>query len=194
LERNLHDGAQQQLVALMVQLRLADSMVGKDSEKEHELLTRLQSETNEALDNLRDLARGIYPPLLADKGLAAALEAQARKVSVPVSVDPDGVGRYPQEIEAAVYFCCLEALQNVGKYAGASRASIRLFANDRNLTFEVEDDGVGFDPSSTGYGTGLQGIADRLAALGGSFEVRSTPGLGTTLVGRVPAKLRGYGT
>jgi signal transduction histidine kinase len=185
IERNLHDGAQQQLVALMVQLRLADSLVGNDPEKEHELLARLRSETNDALENLRDLARGIYPPLLADRGLAAALEAQVRKVTVPVSVDANGVGRYPQEIEAAVYFCCLEALQNVGKYAGASRASIRLLAHDHTLSFEVEDDGGGFDPTTTGFGTGLRGMADRLDAIGGRLEVHSTPGEGTTVTGRI---------
>ena len=110
------------------------------------------------------------PPLLADKGLAEALEAQARKVPIPVSIDADSVGRYPHEIEAAVYFCCLEALQNVAKYAGASTVGIRLDADDALLRFEVHDDGAGFDPASTGYGTGLQGMADRLAAVGGSLE------------------------
>jgi signal transduction histidine kinase len=186
LERNLHDGAQQQLVALAVKLRLAEQLASKDPAKAEQMLAALQSDTQDALENLRDLARGIYPPLLADKGLAAALEGQARKAPLPVEVSADGAGRYPQETEAAVYFSCLEALQNVAKYAEATRAEIRLAQRDGRLTFEVEDDGAGFDTASTGYGTGLQGIADRLDAIGGSVEVRSQPGHGTTVAGSVP--------
>jgi signal transduction histidine kinase len=116
----------------------------------------LQAETNQALEELRDLARGIYPPLLADQGRAAALQAQARKLAVPVDVIADSVGRFPQEVEAAVYFSCLEALQNVAKYSSASRAVIRLATVGGELRFEVEDDGTGFDASTTNYGTGLQ--------------------------------------
>jgi signal transduction histidine kinase len=187
IERNLHDGAQQQLVSLAVQLRLAESMVGKNPEKEHELLTRLQSETSDALENLRDLARGIYPPLLAEMGLPPALQAQARKGVLPTTVQADGVGRYSQEIEAAVYFCCLEAMQNVAKYAVASTATVRLFVEDGDLWFEVADDGRGFDPSVTRFGTGLQGMADRLDAIGGTLRVESRPGEGTTVTGHIPA-------
>ncbi len=186
LERNIHDGAQQQLVAIQVKLRLADGMVERDPKKTHELLAELQQESNEALEDLRDLARGIYPPLLADKGLAAALEAQARKASVPVTVDPDGIGRFQPEVEAAVYFSCLEALQNVAKYAEANAAAIRLSNGSGELRFEISDDGRGFDPSATSYGTGLQGIADRLAALGGELVVTSAPGDGTAVAGRLP--------
>ena len=120
LERNIHDGAQQQLVALAVKLKLADGLVERDTTKAHELLAQIQDETHAALEDLRDLARGIYPPLLADKGLARALEAQARKAGLPVEVRADGVGRYPQDVEAAVYFSCLEAMQNIAKYAEAS--------------------------------------------------------------------------
>jgi signal transduction histidine kinase len=115
LERNIHDGAQQQLVALAVKLRLAEGTARKDPERTASMLSDLQTEANEALENLRDLARGIYPPLLADKGLPAALEAQARKSPVPVDVRADGVDRYPQEVESAIYFCTLEALQNIAK-------------------------------------------------------------------------------
>ena len=186
LERNLHDGAQQQLVALAVKVNLVDRMVDTDRSKGHEMLADIKTELGEALEDLRDLARGIYPPLLADKGLAVALEAQARKSSVPVSVEADRIGRWPQDIEAAMYFCCLETLQNIAKYAEASAAIIRLTNGAGTLMFEVTDDGRGFDPASTGYGTGLQGMADRLDALGGSLEVRSAPGQGTTVVGRVP--------
>jgi signal transduction histidine kinase len=188
IERNIHDGAQQQLVALAVKLKLADALVGKDEERTHAMLADLQTETNQALEDLRDLARGIYPPLLADKGLEAALESQARKSAVPVSVETDGIGRYPQEAEAAVYFSCLEALQNVAKYADASAATIRLEQSNGSLTFDVTDDGVGFDPAAATRGTGLQGIADRLAALGGTTEIRSAPGEGTTVSGILPAE------
>jgi signal transduction histidine kinase len=187
LERNLHDGAQQQLVALAVKLGLVERLVDRDASKARQMLAEAKGETGEALENLRDLARGIYPPLLADKGLAAALEAQARRSPVPVVVEPDGIGRYPQDAEAAVYFCCLEALQNVGKYAGASSVAIRLGHVAGELTFEVADDGVGFDALVGSYGTGLQGMDDRLSAIGGSLEVRSAPGAGTTVAGRVPA-------
>jgi signal transduction histidine kinase len=186
IERNIHDGAQQQLVALAVKQRMVASVVGRDNDRARAILEELQSETTQALEDLRDLARGVYPPLLADQGLAAALEAQGRKSAVPVDVMADGVGRFPQEIEAAVYFSCLEALQNVAKYAEASGAVIRLANVSGELTFEVEDDGVGFDASSTGYGTGLQGMADRLDALGGRIDVRSARGSGTTITGVVP--------
>jgi signal transduction histidine kinase len=187
IERNIHDGAQQQLVALAVKLRLADALVGKDEERAHALLSELHGETSQALEDLRDLARGIYPPLLADKGLAVALEGQARKSVVPVTVASDGIGRYPQEIESAVYFSCLEALQNIAKYADASAATIRLEQSNGSLTFNVTDDGVGFDPATASHGSGLQGIADRLAALGGTVEIRSAPDEGTTVAGLVPA-------
>jgi signal transduction histidine kinase len=188
LERNLHDGAQQQLVALKMRLGLAKMTVEKDPTGTRSALGELEVAAQEALEELRDLARGIYPPLLADQGLRAALEAQARKSGLPVRVDGNGIGRYDQEAEAAVYFCCLEALQNVAKYAEASAASIELRAEDGSLAFTVKDNGRGFDPSATGYGTGLQGMADRLAALGGSLEVRSALGGGTTVTGRVPAR------
>jgi signal transduction histidine kinase len=190
LERNLHDGAQQQLVALAVKLRLAEQLAERDPPKARELIGDLQTETGEALENLRDLARGIYPPLLADKGLVAALESQARKSVVPVTIESNGVGRYAQEAEAAVYFSCLEALQNVAKYAEAGRATVLLSDGDGRLRFEVTDDGVGFQQDATSYGTGLQGIADRLAALEGSLEVRSTPRTGTTVVGVLPVTTR----
>ena len=187
IERNIHDGAQQQLVALAVKQRMAASLIGKDDERASAMLAELQIETNAALDDLRDLARGIYPPLLADRGLAAALEAQARKAALPVSVDADGIGRFPQDVEATVYFCTLEALNNVAKYADATRATVRLSNGNGELRFEVTDDGRGFDSASTGYGTGLQGMADRLAAVGGELTIRSAPGAGTTIAGTVRA-------
>ena len=124
LERNLHDGAQQQLVALNVKLGLLERLVERDPAQAKAVASQLQSDATGALEELRDLARGIYPPLLADQGLVAALESQARKSAVPVAIESDGIGRYAREAEAAVYFSCLEALQNVAKYASASRATV----------------------------------------------------------------------
>jgi signal transduction histidine kinase len=187
LERNLHDGAQQQLVALQVRLSLAERLAEEDCRVKDQL-GALKAEAGEALENLRDLARGIYPPLLADQGLAAALTAQARKATFPVSIEADGIGRYPQEQEAALYFCVLEALQNVAKYAGATHVTIGLHEDDGHLAFKVTDDGAGFDSTKTSYGTGLQGMADRLSAQGGTLEVISRPGGGTTVIGRVPVR------
>ena len=188
LERNIHDGAQQQLVALAVKLGLVERTITRDAAAAERMVAEAKTETNDALENLRDLARGIYPPILADQGLAAALRSQARKAPMPVEVEPDGVGRYPEETEAAVYFSCLEALQNVAKYAGAGHATVRLAQANGLLTFEVTDDGRGFDPAAAERGSGLQGIADRLAALGGTLTVRSAPGAGTTIAGSLPAE------
>jgi signal transduction histidine kinase len=185
LERNLHDGAQQQLVALAVKLRLVESLIPEDPQTAVRMTREMSADAGEALGTLRDLARGIYPSLLADLGLAAALEAQARKAALPVTIDADGVGRYPDDVEAAVYFSCLEALQNVAKYAQASAATVRLSSHD-GLEFEIRDDGRGFDAPSTPLGTGLQGIEDRVAAIGGALDVRSSPGRGTTITGRIP--------
>ena len=187
LERNIHDGAQQQLVALSVKLRLVDGMLERDTAKAREVLAQLQTDANETLEDLRDLARGIYPPLLADKGLAAALEAQARKAAVRVSVEADGIDRYPQDVESAVYFSVLEALNNVAKYAGAEVATVTLAQANGDLSFTVRDEGSGFDTTVTPSGTGLQGITDRLDAIGGRLEVRSAVGQGTTVIGHVPA-------
>jgi signal transduction histidine kinase len=188
LERNIHDGAQQQLVALAVKLRLADGLVGRDDAKAHDMLGQLQSDATDALENLRDLARGIYPPLLADAGLPAALEAQARKSTIAVTVEAHGVGRFSPEVEAAAYFVVLEALQNVSKYANAKAATVRVSHRDGVLTFAVADDGVGFDPQTARHGSGLQGMADRLAALGGELSVSSSAGHGAAVGGWIPAE------
>jgi signal transduction histidine kinase len=190
LERNIHDGAQQQLVAIQVRQRLAQQLVDRDPVRVKAMLEELQTDTGRALEDLRDLARGIYPPLLADKGLVVALDSQARKSTVPVTVRAEGFSRYPEEIESALYFCVLEALQNVAKYAEASSVDVALEQLPGELRFIVRDDGRGFDPRANGYGTGLQGIADRLGALEGSLEVESAPGRGTTVRGRVPILAR----
>ncbi|MDQ6846780.1 MAG: sensor histidine kinase [Candidatus Dormibacteraeota bacterium] len=186
LERNLHDGAQQHLVAIKVKLGLAEMFTSKDPEKAKATLAALKGDADEALETLRDLARGIYPPLLADKGLPAALRSQAAKATLPVTVHAEGVVRYPQETEAALYFCTLEALQNVQKYAQASAAIVRLRDDGESLSIEVADDGRGFDAASVARGAGLTNMEDRLDSLGGVLEVISTPGAGTTLRGSIP--------
>jgi signal transduction histidine kinase len=192
LERNIHDGAQQDLVALAIKIQLADMTVEDPTQTRH-ILGELKAGAAGALENLRDLARGIYPPLLADLGLAAALNAQASKSAVPVAVEADGIGRFPQDMEAAVYFCCLEALQNTAKYAHATQARICLQAQEGSLCFTVSDDGAGYDARHTPLGSGLRNMADRLAALGGRLEVRSGPGLGTTITGHLPAPVPNSG-
>ena len=189
LERNLHDGAQQHLVALKVKLGLAEMLALKDPDKAKATLQQLKSDTDEALETLRDLARGIYPPLLAEKGLATALQSQARKATLPVEVVADGIGRYPQELEATVYFCVLEALQNVQKYAHATRAVVRLSERDGALWFEVEDDGRGFDAATAQKGAGLTNMSDRLDALDGQLVVDSAPSNGTRIAAWAPLRV-----
>jgi signal transduction histidine kinase len=187
LERNVHDGAQQDLVALAIKLRLGAT--AEDLAQAKEIFGELQTDAAGALENLRDLARGIYPPLLADLGLAAALGAQAGKSALPVAIMADGIGRFGQDAEAAVYFCCLEALQNTAKYARASTARIAVQSQSGTLCFSVSDDGAGYDARHTPMGSGLRNMADRLAALGGRLEVRSAPGQGTTITGQLPVSV-----
>jgi len=186
LERNIHDGAQQQLVALAVKLRLLRQVADREPAKASALAEQLQDDAGDALENLRDLARGIYPPLLADRGLTAALDAQARKAAVPVHIESEEIGRFAPDVEATVYFCTLEALNNAAKYAGVEQVAVRLSRANGMLIFQVHDDGRGFDASATTYGTGLQGMADRLDAIGGSLDVESTPGNGTRVTGSIP--------
>ncbi len=189
IERNIHDGAQQQLVALAIKLNITESLIGTDADGERELLAELRQEAADVVADLRDLARGIYPPRLAGEGLAVALRAQAGKSPVPTSVTADGIGRYPQDVEAVIYFCVLEALQNIAKYASASCARVRLAAAGGELEFEVSDDGAGFDLDAKASGTGLQGMADRLNALGGSLDIQTSPGAGTVVRGRIGSRV-----
>jgi signal transduction histidine kinase len=186
LERNIHDGAQQDLVALGINLKLAGITVAADPAQAEQVFSELQAEAAGALANLRDLARGIYPPLLADLGLAAALGAQASKSLLPVTIQADGIGRFGQDTEAAVYFCCLEALQNTAKYAHATQARVCLHTQNGTLCFTVSDDGTGYDTRHTPMGSGLRNMADRLAALGGRLQIQSAPGQGTTIAGQLP--------
>ena len=190
LERNIHDGAQQQLVAIKVKLSLAERLIGNDPERLKRALSQLKDDTDGAIQALRELARGIYPPLLAEGGLYVALQAQALKSSVPVTIEAGDLKRYAPETESAVYFCCLEALQNVAKSAEASAATIKLAANDGKLAFAIEDNGKGFDPTRTRWGAGLQNMIDRLEALGGKLSIDSAPGQGTRVKGEVPVQPR----
>jgi signal transduction histidine kinase len=188
IERNLHDGAQQQLIALAIQLGLLAELAD-DPDLVRQAIPDLKAQLSAALDDLRALARGIYPPLLAEQGLVMALRAQAARSPVPVVLDADQVGRYPQDTESTVYFCTLEALQNVAKHAQASAVTVRLSGSSEVLEFSVSDDGAGF-PAGTSHGFGLQGMSDRLAAHGGTLTVRSRPGQGTTITGRLPTSER----
>jgi signal transduction histidine kinase len=186
LERNIHDGAQQHLVALAVKLRLAKTAVAADPARGQAMLAEIGGEIDAALDTLRALALGIYPPLLEQQGIAAALAAQYVRSGLPVQMEADGTRRYPIEIEAAVYFAALEALQNAAKYAQAGAITIAIAPEDGGLRFSVRDDGVGFDPATAGGGSGLAGIRDRLAVFGGDATIESVPGKGTIVRGRVP--------
>jgi signal transduction histidine kinase len=183
LERNLHDGAQQHLVAIKVKIGLAELLLARDPVRAQQTIDQLKSDADEALETLRDLARGIYPPLLADKGLPVALESQARKATLPVTVEAETIGRYPQDIESAVYFCVLEALQNIQKYANATHVTVRLRQDGDSITFAVIDDGQGFDVGTMKRGAGLTNMADRLDALGGELRFTSAIGAGTTITG-----------
>ncbi len=186
IERNLHDGAQQQLVAISVKLGLAKGLVEKDPVRAAALLETLQDEAKETLESLREMTRGACPPALADGGLAIALTQHAAKAPVQVEVRAEHIGRFPLHVETAVYYCCLEALQNAAKHAGAARVVISLRRTGGELAFTVADDGAGFDPSTVRRGVGLRSLEERIEALGGSLEVRASPGEGAVIAGRVP--------
>jgi signal transduction histidine kinase len=188
IERNLHDGAQQHLVALAVNLRLARQLAEQDPDTSKAMLDQLAHDLQEAVQQLRDLAHGIYPPLLMDRGLVEALQAAAGRSALPTDVEAEDLGRFTPEIEAAVYFCCLEALQNAGKHAGeGASATIRVWKEEGALLFDVADNGAGFDPASRpNLGAGFVNMSDRVGAIGGSLKVQSAPGKGTKISGRIP--------
>ncbi|MEA2135354.1 MAG: hypothetical protein QOC68_3263 [Solirubrobacteraceae bacterium] len=187
IERDLHDGAQQQLVGLVVNLRLARRLADGDPARAKALLAELGGDAKDALEQLRELAHGIYPPLLLDRGLAEALGAAARRAGLPARVEAPAIARHSAEVEATVYFCCLEALQNAAKHAGpGARATVRLWEQAGGLLFEVADDGAGFDPAEHPRGAGIENMRDRLGALGGSLTIASEPGGGTRVTGTLP--------
>ncbi len=186
IERDIHDGAQQRLVALRIKLALTADKIGSQDAAGAEALRALGKDIDATIEEVRSFARGIYPPLLAETGLGGSVSTLARGMGVPSTVIADGLGRYSREIETTVYFSISEALQNAAKHArGASSVTVRLW-HEAALHFEVRDDGVGFDPSITPHGTGLRGLLDRLAAVGGTIRIQSVPGSGTTISGTIP--------
>ncbi|MGH2812572.1 MAG: sensor histidine kinase, partial [Actinomycetota bacterium] len=189
LERNIHDGAQQQLVSMSVKLRMAKQMMGSDGAKAQDLLDSLMVDTQETVETLRDLARGVFPPLLVERGVEQAISAHIGKLGLDANMHV-GEGfastRFDPSIEAAIYFCCLEAMQNASKHAAGSEVNVRLVASDGYVEFSVADRGPGFDPSGDGGGSGIQNMRDRVEALGGSLRISSKPGKGTTVSGRIP--------
>jgi signal transduction histidine kinase len=187
LERDIHDGAQQHLVALAVNLRLAQTLAERSPERADQLLAKQEQASAEALDTLVRLSRGIYPSLLEDEGLVAALRSAVATSSVPVDITADGVARYPATVEATAYFCCLEALQNAVKHSGATAIRIELRAAVGWLTCVVEDDGVGFDPGTTPVGTGLASMRDRVESVDGQLTTEPAPTGGTRVRARLPA-------
>jgi signal transduction histidine kinase len=184
LERELHDGAQNRLVALRIRLGVAQEQA--EAPGVATLLSELGDQAEAVGEELRRIARGIYPSLLTTFGLAEALTAEARVSGVAVQILASRVGSSTPEVELAVYLCCLEAMQNAAKHAGRdARVIVRLSRDEDELTFSVEDDGCGFEPASA-KGSGLAGMEDRIVPLGGRLEISSTPGHGTTVAGAVP--------
>jgi signal transduction histidine kinase len=186
LERDLHDGAQQRLVSLALDLRLARDMVGQNPRQAEKILDGAADELGQALEELRELARGIHPALLSDRGLDPAVETLARRAPVPVQVEAQLGDRVPEPVELAAYFVVSEALTNVVKYANASQARVRVEQVNGRVVVEVADDGVG--GAEPGRGSGLRGLADRISALGGNFEVDSAPGTGTRIRASIPCE------
>ena len=185
IERDLHDSAQQRLVALRIHLSLLGEQL--DREQERALLERLGHEVDEAIDELRDVAHGVYPPVLAERGLGDALQTVARRSAVPVSIRAAGLARHSESLETTVYFCCVECLQNAAKHAGpGASVTVDLHDRDGGLSFAVADDGAGFDLDTVERGAGLTNLADRVAAVGGSLRIDTRPGDGTRITGRLP--------
>ena len=186
IERDLHDGAQQHLVALAVNLQLARQLADSDPAAVKALLEEIGLDVREALENVRALAHGIYPPLLLDRGLSEALRAAAAAATIPTRLEASAVARYPPEIEATVYFCCIEALRNAAAHAGpGATATVRLWRDGDTLVFDVTDDGVGFEETKP-RGAGLDNMGDRLGALGGQLTISTEPGRGARVSGTIP--------
>jgi signal transduction histidine kinase len=187
IERNLHDGAQQHLVGMRLRLELAAEAIREEPRRGEHMLTEIGEQMDETLDELRCLAQGVYPPLLPEHGLAEAIRSASRRSPFPGSVEARGIGRYPADTETAVYFCCLEALQNIAKHAGPHMSgSVRLWEEGRRLCFEVRDEGAGFAVEAMQPGSGLVNMRDRMEAAGGTLRVSSREGHGTSVRGSVP--------
>jgi signal transduction histidine kinase len=192
IERDLHDGAQQRLATIAVDLGRASRMFEKDPPQARSIVLSLQGQLEAAIRELRDLAHGIYPPLLGERGLVGALPAAGRRTTLPCTVDVRSLGRHSPSVEAAVYFCCTEAIHNADRHSGGSLITVR--ASDdagRGLRFSITDDGHGFDPEAVRSAHGLTGMRDRIRAAGGELRITSAPGRGTTVEGRfAPGTLR----
>jgi signal transduction histidine kinase len=187
IERDLHDGAQQDLIGLRIKLELAAEAINEDPARAHQIIRSVGRQMDDVLDKLRLLARGIYPSLLVQRGLVQALRSAARRSPVPIVVVERGLGRYRQELEVAVYFSCLEAIQNIVKHAGPDpQAWVRLWQRGPRMYFEVRDRGCGFDPDEVDNGAGLANMRDRIDAVGGTLSITSRPGDGTTVRGELP--------
>jgi signal transduction histidine kinase len=186
LEQDIHDGAQQHLVALAVNLRLAQTVATKSPERAATVLHEQVAATRAAVETLTSLSAGIYPPLLSAHGLATAVRSAAATSPIPVTVIAASGGRYPAPVEAAVYFCCLEAIQNATKHSGASEITVSIATTTGRLEFTVEDDGRGFDAASVTSGTGLANMRDRIDTAGGGLVVTSAPNGGTQVSAWVP--------
>jgi signal transduction histidine kinase len=186
IERDLHDGAQQQLVALRIHLELMGETLERDPTRARERLHALGDEVEQTLDSIRSLAHGVYPALLEDQGLVEALRSVANGMPIHASVNPDGSGRYTPEVESAVYFCCLEALQNAAKHAHGASAAVIELSDNGTLRAEVRDDGAGFDVATVDHGSGLVNMRDRLSAVGGELATESSPGRGARIVITIP--------
>jgi signal transduction histidine kinase len=186
IERDLHDSAQQRLVALRIHLALVNERL--EGPEDRELVESLGVEVDEAIEQLRDVARGVYPQLVGQLGLPAALGAVARRSAIPVRISDEGIGRQSEALETTVYFCCMECVQNAAKHAGSGASVlIRLGQSDGHVRFAVEDDGIGFDAAAVPRGAGLTNLADRVEAVGGTLEIDSRAGRGTCITGRLPA-------
>jgi signal transduction histidine kinase len=192
IERNLHDGAQQHLVALAVKLGLARQIAeAGETDSVLTLLTELRADVQTTITELRELAHGIYPPLLRDRGLGEALRTAATRSTLPCTVDVDLPSRFPEAVETAAYFCCLEAMQNAGKYAGEGATIVVRVRNEpAGLCLELADDGIGFDAATSAAGHGFTNMRDRLGAIGGDLEVESAPGKGTAVRVRIPTAVQ----
>lgn len=189
MERDIHDGAQQHLVSMAVKLGLAKNILARDPQKASALLEEVKKTNDEAVETLRDLARGLFPQILTERGLPAALHAHVAKAGLGARVESERLAgaRFDIEVEANVFFCIREAIQNATKHAPGAPITVRLSAHDGWVAFSVIDQGPGFDPSRVRLGSGLQNMKDRMEALGGTLEVVSSPGSGTQISGRVPA-------
>jgi len=185
IERDLHDSTQQRLVSLRIHLTLAGEQA--DRADERAMLDRLGDEVEDAIEELRSVARGIYPAVLGDRGVGAAVTAVARTAAMPISIGDEWRGRHAEAVETTVYFCCLESLQNAAKHAGeGASATVRLFEDDDHVSFSVEDDGAGFDPGTVERGNGLTNLADRVSAVGGALTIDSANGQGTRVSASIP--------